>query len=877
MKRLITSLFLGLAVYGGVQASPAVSLSNLTVEGRQAPLGLDERNPRLGWRIEGDKEGILQRSYRIIVASSKEKAETLEGDVFDSGNITSEASQWVSLPATISLQPNKEYFWRVRVKTNKGDTGWSKTEKWSTGLLSPDNWKGEWIGTDSLMPGDDASKFSKVTARYLRKEFRVAKKVRRATVHVSGMGIYTIDINGKRPSDDVLTPVGTDFLKTIAYDTYDVTSLIKAQNAILLTLEAGNYFAVRQQYQANVRDTYGMPRARMNLIIEYEDGTQETVATDTSWKMTCDGPVRYANYYDGEMYDARKEFSGASLPGFDDSKWQQAQAVKVPKGTLKGNISPNMHVYATNKPVEIKKVGDRTIIDFGTNGAGRARLKIRAAKGDTVVMKYAEQLNKDGKSLYTKNLRAAQCTDYYISNGTAAEWTSEYVYHGFRFMEVKGTDIGEGDIVRELIADRMDDSDDFFRTDGILQNIIYNARRGIRDNYKGMPLDCPQRDERMPWLGDRAMGCYGESYMMDNHALYAKWVKDICDSQKDNGAISDVSPAYWKLYNTNITWPAALPLACDMLNRQYGDDRPVKGAYGNIKKFLKYVKGESVKDGLFTYDRYGDWCLPPEDPKLIHSKDSTRITDGSLLATAYYFYLCKMMAGYGEGADKEYFEAEAENAKEAFNRKFLSEGNYANGTATSNLLPLAMGIVPDDQRQAVHDNLIRNIVEKCQGHISCGVIGIQWLMRYLSESGRGDVAYRMATMEDYPGWGYMVRQGATTIWELWNGDTANPAMNSGNHVMLLGDLLTWCYEYLGGIRPASPGFKEILLQPDFSIKELNNVECSHRSPYGVIKSKWSRGANGKITWEVTVPPNTTATVVMPNGKKKQIGSGKHKF
>lgn len=846
--------------------------------------------PRFGWQIESDGRNVMQRAYHILVASSRERLDRDEADVWDSREVKSEQAQWIPLPKTVHLVPGKEYYWKVQVKTNKGKISWSQPSRWSTGLMGADSWRGQWIGLDSLMSWDKMERHSRISARYLRKEFAARqKRVARATLYISGLGYYALYLNGHRVGQDVLTPLPTDYTKTVAYDTYDVTSLLSRVNTMGVVLEGGHYFAQTQNFQPHVRTSYGLPRLLANLVVEYADGVTDTVATDESWRVCADGPVRYANEYDGECYDANRQVKGWNCVGFDDSRWMKPQVMKAPGGTLRGGLAPNMTVYQTEKPLSIHRFGQRCIVDFGTNNAGRIHIRLpRSVKGDTIRIRHAELLQQGDSLLYVDNLRSAEATALYVGDGQPVDWSPEFTYYGFRYVEVTGVDgLTPADIRRELIADRMDDSHTGLTvTDSqgrdMLDSILANARRGVRSNYKGIPVDCPQRDERMPWLGDRTTGCLGESYLMNNHDIYAKWVRDICDSQDADGRISDVSPAYWRLYNTNVTWPAALPFACDMLYRQYGDLKPMAECYASIKRFLEMVHRENYKDGLVPYDRYGDWCVPPESPRLVHSKDPTRQTDGQLLSSAYYFYLCRMMARYagllGYGGDVSHFTEEASVTAKAINKTYLKDGHYGNATATANLLPLAMGIVPDSVKETVARNLLTTITDKNDTHISSGVIGIQWLMRGLSEIGHGDVAYRMAVTDTYPGWGYMVKNGATTIWELWNGNTANPSMNSGNHVMLLGDLLPWCYEYLGGIRPDAecPGFKHIILRPDFGIKDVSGVKASHPSPYGVIHSQYVRHED-VVEWRVDIPANTTADVYLPDGRVRKIGSGQWTF
>ncbi len=877
------ALLFAVALLYPATSQAKISVRHLTVEHRTEPLGLDEERPRLGWQIESDKNGVEQRTYRVIVASTRHKAESLEGDEWDSGTVRSNQSQWVDVP--IAVRPNKQYFWRVLVGINKGKSQWSEVATWTTGLLDEAHWKGSWIGLDSMMAWDRAERHSRLSARYLRKEFATRKvAIKRAMVHISGLGLYTLDINGQRVGDDVLTPLPTDYTKTVAYDTYDITALMGSYNAVGVTLEGGHYFAQTQNFQTNVRTTYGLPRLRANIIVEYADGRQETIVTDSTWRVTADGPVRYANEYDGELYDSNMAMDGWSKPGFDDSHWAKADVMTAPGGKPVGSPAPNMSVYQTEEPVAVRRFGRCHIVDFGTNNAGRIRLRLpHTVKGDTIRLRHAELLERGDSTLYVKNLRSAEATARHVTNGKSIDWTPEFTFYGFRYVEVTGVDtLGKGQIVRELIADRMDDSYTDFAVldrDGndMLNRIVDNARRGVRSNYKGMPIDCPQRDERMPWLGDRTTGCLGESFLMDNHALYAKWVRDICDGQHADGRISDVTPAYWRLYNTNITWPAALPFACDMLYRQYGDLRPMAESYAAIKRWLEMIRKENHKDGLVPYDRYGDWCVPPESPNLVHSKDPARKTDGQLISSAYYYHLCRLMAHYarllGHDTDAGDLEAEADTTLNAVNTTYLKDGNYSNATVTANLLPLAMGMTPKSMEQTVRDNLLSTIVEKNATHVSSGVVGIQWLMRYLSGIGQSEVAYRMATTGTYPGWGYMVSRGATTIWELWNGDTADPSMNSGNHVMLLGDLLPWCYEHIAGIRSGAPGFSHIIMKPDFGNTLINGAKAFHRSPYGTISSQWRRDGKG-ITWSVEIPANTTAELHTTKGVRK-VKSGRH--
>ncbi|MFL5771712.1 MAG: alpha-L-rhamnosidase C-terminal domain-containing protein, partial [Flavisolibacter sp.] len=411
-----------------------------------------------------------------------------------------------------------------------------------------------------------------------------------------------------------------------------------------------------------------------------------------------------------------------------------------------------------------------------------------------------------------------------------------------------------------------------------INQIHRNAYWGIRSNYKGMPIDCPQRNERQPWLGDRTMGAYGESFLFDNSRLYAKWLNDIQDAQREEGNIPDVAPNFWYYYKDNMTWPGAYLTIANMLYQQFGDKKQILTHYSSMKKWMKYMKTKYLTPGfIMTKDSYGDWCVPPESPELIFAKDSTRITDPQLIATAYYYYFLNLMKKFARlsnnASDISNFASDATKVKVAFNQKFYNSSNaqYSNNTVTANLLPLAFNIVRDSDKEKVFKNIADKILIQNDGHISTGVIGTQWLMRWLSKFNRIDIAYKLASNDTYPSWGYMVKNGATTIWELWNGSTADPKMNSQNHVMLLGDLIIWMYENLAGIHSDTTevGFKKIVMRPSFNVN-LTYVSASYRSPYGTIKTYWKK-ENGQLSWNVSVPGNTTAVIYIPakeNGVKE---------
>jgi alpha-L-rhamnosidase len=668
-----------------------------------------------------------------------------------------------------------------------------------------------------------------------------------------------------------LSPPLSEYPKRVYYETFEVAGRLKpGANAVGVVLGNGRFYAPRRAHPTKTL-SFDFPKLLLQLHIEYADGTATNIVSDESWKLTTNGPIVANNEYDGEEYDAREEFPGWSEPGFDDSAWQPAQIVSAPDGVLSGVRQEPIHVTQRLKPVSVKELNPGVFIfDMGQNMVGWCQLKVRGPAGTQVELRHAETLKPDG-SLYTANLRSARATDIYTLKGHGEEiWQPRFTLHGFRFVEMTGypgrptLDSLTGCVVN----DDLPVTGEFECSNPLLNKIYHNIVWGVRGNYHSIPTDCPQRDERQGWLGDRAEESRGETYFFDNEALYAKWLQDMADAQKTNGSIPDVCPSYWPLYNDDVTWPSTSIIIPEMLRDQFGDEQIIARHYDSARMWIEHMMG-FVTNGIIARDRYGDWCVPPEDPTLIHSKDPKRNTNPVLLATPFFYHDLRLMENearrLGKTDDANCFGKLADEIKVAFNEKFLNRdlGQYDNGTPTSCVLPLAFGLVPDDMRGKIFDHLVHKITDETHGHIGTGLVGGQFLMRVLTANGRLDLAYMIATQETYPSWGYMVEHGATTVWELWNGDTANPAMNSGNHVMLVGDLAIWLYEDLAGIKadPEQPGFKHIIMQPT-PVGDLKFVRATHLSPYGWISSEW-HWEGGQFDWQIKIPANTTATVYLP--------------
>ncbi len=864
---------------------------------------LDTDEPRFSWNYESDAKNVKQTSYRIIVASSAQSAQNGFGDLWDSDVINSDRMLYIPYEGK-PLQSRDKVFWKVfatlSYDKNKTVSVESDVKSFEISLLESSDWQAKWIGhdfDDDILVGK-----TRVAARYLRKEFNLSENIVEARLYVSGLGQYSAYINGVEVApDELLKPALSDYRKRVYFNTFDVTEMLKnGDNAIGVTLAGGRFTAMRYNaanpdydFTDNVLH-FGTPRMILQLEITYEDGNKSLIVSDESWKITNRGPIRTSNEYDGETYDENFDLGDWTLPNYDDNSWFDAKPCRDDVhivSALTPQPNPNIKIQDTLTPVSIFKKGENWILDMGQNMVGVLQINLNGWQpGDTVTLRFAENLYPDS-TIDVRNMRSADATDRYIISkncqlsavNSQLTWHPMFTYHGFRYVEISGLQDSPkpSDFKGLVFYDEMQTTGSFETSDEILNAVYRNAFWGIRGNYRSMPTDCPQRDERMGWTGDRATGCYGESYIFDNHLLYAKWLDDGEDCQLENGSISDVFPPYWRNYTNSMTWPGAFITVADMIYTRFGDDKPIRKHYDAMKKWLNFMKTKYMFDGIMKRDQYGDWCMPPESPEMIHSRDINRKTCAAAISTPYYCYLSQRMAKFAEilgfTDDAEYFKNEVSASTEAYNSKYLNHQiwRYDNNTVTANILPLFFGMVPKGHENDVLENIVDRTEYLHGNHVSTGVVGIQFLMRTLTEYGRGDLALQIAANDTYPSWGYMVRNGATTIWELWNGNTADPAMNSGNHVMLLGDLILWEYEYLGGIRALEPGYKKIQLKP-YPIDGLDFVNCAYNSVSGRIESNWKRNGN-HFEWEIVIPANTEAEVWVPTKKGyeiKNLGSGR---
>jgi len=829
-----------------------IFINNQTGLGAVDPTGIT-----FGWRADTGELAGVQTGSRVVV----EEIAPEKMVAWDSGWQDSDQSVLVPYggPALSSASLCQV---TVHVRDSEGKIASTQTAFLTT--FTESDLKGIWIGSDRTVPGWLSEK-RLLPARYLRKQFHLDAQASFAPMAICGLGCYELYVNGKPVSDAKLAPALSNYDKRVYYNMFDLAPFLTAgNNEIMVILGNGRYFSPRLFIPTRTK-TFGLPSLFCTLRIHGQKDDPIMVRSDSDWQVSTQGPVRENNEYDGETYDARLEIGLA-----DSLSWEPVATMPAPWGVLTLDRCKPIRIIEEFPPIEIARMSDgHAIVDMGQNMVGYCRLKVRGKAGDQVRLRFAERL-EPSRELYLANIRSAAVTDTYTLKGVGEEiWEPRFTYHGFRYVEVTGYPgtISSDSLTACVLHDNLDTAGSFDSSDVLLNKIDGNMFRGIRGNYRSIPTDCPQRDERQGWLGDRAFGSKGESYYFDIYPLYRKWLQDMADCQLDSGLFPSVAPDYWPFYPSELTWSGTFLIIIQMLLDQYGDYSILDAFYEPAARYLEYHYRKIHPDGLSHEDTYGDWCVPPESPELIHSEDPSRKTDGSLLASAYLYHATMIFSGWarmrGDKAGQKLYVNRASALRDAFNRTLFNvqEGYFGNGSVTAQIVPLAFGLVDEEHKPSLYSYVRKRIEDVHGGHVASGLVGMQQFYRTLTEGGLVDIALNTVLRSDFPGIGYMIENGATTVWELWNGDTANPAMNSGNHVMLIGDLHVWLRENLAGIRPKTPGFMEILLSPTVP-ERLTRISVSYMSRHGEIRSSWKKEAS-RFKWEITIPFNTKAEIQIP--------------
>ncbi len=767
-----------------------------------------------------------------------------------------------------------------------GPKGWETTafddSGWSAAKTLANIGGGPW-GT----PGQAASEPGPVP--FFRKTFQATKPIKRARLYATALGLYDLSVNGKRVGNELLRPGWTDYSKRVQYQTYDLTGQIKpGANALGLTLGDGwfsGYVGFGHQ-----RNHYGTQNALLSqLEIEYADGTRETVATDGTWRVTADGPIRSSDMLMGEDYDATREMPGWSAPGFSDTKWDAAAVlnspmIKTPANTkprvestcpggvnLVSQLAPSVHRVLTIAPKTlVEKPAGAYVFDLGQNMVGWVRLRVKGKAGTRITLRYAEMLNPDG-SIYTTNLRGARATDHYTLSGAGEEvYEPSFTFHGFRYVELRGYP-GKPpmDAITGIVVSSLDvNADAFTCSNPLVNQLQHNIQWGQRGNYIDVPTDCPQRDERLGWMGDAQIFVRTGCFNADISAFMNKWADDVEDAQSPDGGYSDVSPRIVDPSDGAPAWGDAGIICPWTIYACYGDTRILERHYTSMARWISYI--QDANPNLLWQKRgnnnFGDWLSINAD------------TPRDVLGTAYFAYdtslMVKIAHALGKTEDEKKYADLFEGIKAAFNQAYVTpDARIKGNTQCVYVLALRFHLLPDNLRPLAAEHLVADIKQR-GNHLSTGFVGVGYLTPTLTATDHLDTAYALLLQDTFPSWGYSIRQGATTIWERWDGWTTekgfqDAGMNSFNHYSL-GSVGEWLYTSVGGIDldPDQPGYKHILMHPQPG-GDLTFARCILPSPYGKIVSDWKK-EGGEFRYHVEIPANTVATVYVPAKDAQQV-------
>jgi alpha-L-rhamnosidase len=828
----------------------------------EAPLGVDTARPRLSWRLASNRRGARQTAYRVRVASSPEKLASGDADLWDSGRRRSDQTAHVEY-AGKTLQSRQRCHWQVTSWDERGDAVESARATWEMGLLEPRDWRARW-----LQHGPKRTREPRPAAHF-RRDFRVGPGLVAARLYASALGLYTAHIDGARVGDHELAPGWTDFNKRLHYQVFDVTNAVgQGDHAIGLTLADG-WFAGYIAWLE--RGSYGtQPAVIAQLELDYADGRRDVVATDGSWR-SATGPITSTDLLMGESHDARLELRGWDEPGYGDGAWAKAKVMPRPRAVLQWQPGPPVRRVDEIPARRVTRApGGGQIFDLGQNMVGRVRLTIRGKAGTLVQLRHAEMLHADG-SLMTENLRRARATDTYTLRGGRAEtWEPVFTQHGFRYVEVTGH---PGELPLSAVTGVVLQSDTpttgAFRTSHrLLNKLQHNIEWGQRGNFVHIPTDCPQRDERMGWMGDAQVFAGTACFNADVAAFFTKWLQDVRDSQGPSGAFPDVAPdpspsegaPAWGDAGTIVPWVAY---------ERYADRRILQDQLAAMERWVAYIK-KANPDLLWRNqlnNNYGDWLSVGAD------------TDKEVLATAYFARSADLTARSAEvlgkqGKARRYREL-FEDIRGAFNHEFVDTAGHVRGrTQTAYVIALAFDLLPAPMRPKALRHLVRDI-EKHDGHLTTGFVGVSHLLPVLSEGGREDVAFRLLEQETFPSWLYPVLQGATTIWERWDswkrdGGFQDAGMNSFNHYAF-GSVGDWMYANIGGVAPAAPGYKRILVAPRIG-GTITSASAELQAMHGPIAVSWRRHGP-EFSMNVTIPANTTAEIHVPARSLSSVTEG----
>ncbi len=841
----------------GVAAQSPCKIVDMQTEYLHQPLGIDAVHPRFTWRLEDDRKGARQTAYRILVNTDSLALTEGRGTVWNTGWV--QQNDQLVLFNGRPLQPFTRYYWRVEIadKDGKRATG-TYMAAFETGMMDSRNWQGTWIS--------DGNDIHLKPAPYFRKAFTARKKIKTARAYIAVAGLYELYINGSKIGNHRLDPMYTRFDRRTLYVTYDVTgALQQGTNAIGVLLGNGWYnLSSTAVWEFDKAPWRARPCFCLDLRLVYEDGSVETITSGKDWK-TALSPVIFNSIYTGEHYDDRLEQPGWNTTAFDDAKWKNVIIRSAPSTQI---VSQALHPVRNVEEIAatgIKQLSDTCyVFDLGRNISGVTKIKLNGPAGTVVHLRHAERLlandhtdlsNIDVHYRPTDHTDPFQ-TDIFILNGKGEEvFMPRFNYKGFRYVEL--TSSHPLQLNRESITGYFMHSDvpvagHIDAGDTIINQIWSSTNHSYLSNLFGYPTDCPQR-EKNGWTGDAQIAIETGLYNFDGITVYEKWLADHRDEQQPNGVLPSIVPTCgWGYeWGNGPDWTSTIAIIPWNIYLFYGDSKLLADCYDNIKRYVDHIEAISPA-GLTTWG-LGDW-VP------VKSKSPVELT-----SSAYYYadalILSKAAKLLHKDEDAAKYAALAEHIRNAFNNKYLDKatGVYGKGTQTEQSVPLYWGLAPEAMKPAIAAQLAKR-VEADSFHLDVGLLGQKAILNALSENGYADAAYKIAAQRTYPSWGWWMVNGATTLYENWKIDAAQDI--SLNHIMF-GEIGAWLFKGPGGIHPdpQQPGFKNTILSPHFA-EGLDRFEAMHESRYGKIVSSWTKN-NNEIHYTAVVPPNTTATLHLP--------------
>jgi alpha-L-rhamnosidase len=845
-------------------AASAQKLQDLKCEYLINPLGIDAVHPRFTWVLNDSRRGAAQTAYQLTVSTDSVALSKADANTWESGKVASTAQLIVYNGKT--LQPYTKYFWRVSVWDDAGKATSSAIASFETGLIEKSNWKGTWI-SDGRGP-------EVKPAPYFRNVYDLPKKIKSARAYIAVGGLYELYINGEKIGNHRMDPMYTRFDRRTLYVTYDVTSQLQTgKNAIGVILGNGWYnhqsTAVWDFHKAPWRNR---PTFCLDVRVTYEDGTTQTLTSDRSWKSST-GPIIFNSIYTAEHYDARLEQPGWNTSTFTEGRsWRGVIIRPAPSANIVSQAMEPIRAIETIPAVDMKKQNDSTyLFNIGRTIAGVSKITVSGPAGTVVRLKHTEKLDKDGRADMSNidvHYRPTDKTDpfqtdIFILSGKGEEtFMARFNYKGFQYVEVtsdKPINIKKESLTAYFMHSDVGVKGNLTSSNTTLNKIWAATNVSYLSNLYGYPTDCPQR-EKNGWTGDAHIASETGLYGFDGITVYEKWMADHRDEQQPNGVLSSIIPSdgWGYEWGNGPDWTSTVAIIPWNLYQFYGDSKTLNDNYDAIKRYVNHID-ELYPTGLTTWG-LGDW-VP------VKSKSPVEF-----VSTIYYYtdanILAKAAKLFGRTEDEQKYSALALKIKNAINAKYLdtATGMYDKGYQTELSMPLYWGIVPDELKAKVAANLAER-VKQDNNHLDAGILGAKAILGALSDNGYAETAYAIAAQETFPSWGWWIKNGATTLYENW--DVFANSDLSLNHIMF-GEINAWYYKGLGGINidPANPGFKNVLLTPNF-VTGLTNFESSHIGPYGKIVSNWKRKGSSVI-YSVVVPANSTATVSLPAGKKAYL-------